>query len=243
MYVNTIYIQILIIYTICIYNYIYNAYTHIHICIYIYLHIRIHTYIHVYLYVYILSICIQIHTHTHIYIYICIHIYIYIYTCAEWYVVYIYIYIYNTQNYWTTPFKYIRYTYTLHHPIPFHFVPSPGLGRYFGHLSPMDFRLFPHWPSFSPYVNGKERHVYPMVHQNFPNEKICKLDYFMGHDFAANHVVHRFRFLIKWPFRLGILYDLYDIPLSIVCCQMPLHSPNNVKTNGLLTRVARTHYR
>ena len=213
--------------------------THIYIYVYIYLHIRIHTYIHVYLYVYILSICIQIHTHIYIYTYV----YIYIYTCAEWYVVYIYIYIYNTQNYWTTPFKYIRYTYTLHHPIPFHFVPSPGLGRYFGHLSPMDFRLFPHWPSFSPYVNGKERHVYPMVHQNFPNEQICKLDYFMGHDFAANHVVHRFRFLIKWPFRLGILYDLYDIPLSIVCCQMRLHSPNNVKTNGLLTRVARTHYR
>ena len=118
-----------------------------------YIYIYTYVYIHIYMYIYMYTCYLYAYRYTHIYIYthMCTYIYIYIYTCAEWYVVYIYIYIYNTQNYWTTPFKYIRYTYTLHHPIPFHFVPSPGLGRYFGHLSPMDFRLFPHWPSFSPW--------------------------------------------------------------------------------------------
>ena len=123
--------------------------THIYIYACIYIYIFTHTYTYIYTCIFICIHVIYMHTDTHTYIYIYTYVYIYIYTCAEWYVVYIYIY--NTQNYWTTPFKYIRYTYTLHHPIPFHFVPSPGLGRYFGHLSPMDFRLFPHWPSFSPW--------------------------------------------------------------------------------------------
>ena len=156
--------------------------------------------------------------------------------------IYIYIFIIHKiigQHLSNTYVTLIHYT-ILSRSISFHHLVWDGISATF---RPWIFGCFPIDHHFSPYVNGKERHVYPMVHQNFPNEKICKLDYFMGHDFAANHVVHRFRFLIKWPFRLGILYDLYDIPLSIVCCQMPLHSPNNVKTNGLLTRVARTHYR
>ena len=120
---------------------------YIHIRMYIYIFTHTYTYIYTCIFICIHVIYMHTDTHTYIYIHICVHIYIYMCRMIRS----VYIYIYNTQNYWTTPFKYIRYTYTLHHPIPFHFVPSPGLGRYFGHLSPMDFRLFPHWPSFSPW--------------------------------------------------------------------------------------------
>jgi hypothetical protein len=140
MYVNTIYIQILIIYTICIYNYIYNAYTHIHICIYIYLHIRIHTYIHVYLYVDILSICIQIHTHTYIYIHM--YTYIYIYMCRMIRSIHIYIFIIHKiigQHLSNTYVTLIHYT-ILSRSISFHHLVWDGISATF---RPWIFGCFP----------------------------------------------------------------------------------------------------